>query len=104
MLKKVGNQLLSVIGGRSVHPISVRVGGFYKTPSKKMLVSLLPDLEKAYEEALKGIRWSASLFTDLYEQEEIAYECVALRDSEHYPMNHGKIVSTNGFDGTMDEF
>lgn len=104
MLKKMGNQLLSVIGGRSVHPISVRVGGFYKVPSKKMLMNLIPELEKAYEEALKGITWAVSLFTDSYEQDEIAYEYVSLRDSENYPMTHGKVLSTNGFEGTMDEF
>ncbi len=43
-LKKIGNQLLEVMGGRAVHPINVAVGGFHKAPRKEMLQSLLPDL------------------------------------------------------------
>jgi sulfhydrogenase subunit alpha len=104
MLKKAGNQLLSVIGGRPVHPISARVGGFYKVPSKKTLQKLLPDLEMAYEESLKGISWSASLFTRLSEHDEIAYECVALKHPQEYPMTHGRVVSTHGLDFAMEEF
>ena len=29
-LKKAGNRLMEVIGGRSVHPVKVRIGGFYR--------------------------------------------------------------------------
>ncbi len=31
-LKKIGNQILKTIGGRSVHPVNVCVGGFYRWP------------------------------------------------------------------------
>ncbi len=31
-LKKVGNDIVTVLGGREIHPINVRVGGFYKAP------------------------------------------------------------------------
>ena len=34
-MKKAGNAIVSLLGGREVHPINVRVGGFYKTPSKQ---------------------------------------------------------------------
>ena len=32
-LKKAGNLLLALLGGRSVHPVSVKVGGFSRVPS-----------------------------------------------------------------------
>ena len=34
-LKKIGNHLLEILGGRSTHPVSVCVGGFYKAPRRK---------------------------------------------------------------------
>ncbi len=33
-LKKAGRELMELLGGRSVHPINVRVGGFYRVPSR----------------------------------------------------------------------
>ena len=36
-MKKTGNEVMRVIGGREVHPINVRVGGFYRAPSKREL-------------------------------------------------------------------
>src|SRR5208337_958875 len=61
MFKKLGNDILTLLGGRPVHPISVRVGGFFSVPKRNKLSSLLPELEKAYEDSLQAIRWSASL-------------------------------------------
>src|SRR6202162_2400462 len=46
-LKKTGNQLMSVVGGREIHPINVRVGGWYRTPRKNELAPLVPKLERA---------------------------------------------------------
>src|SRR5271165_3390936 len=34
-LKKAGNEIVRLLGGREIHPINVRVGGFYKVPDKK---------------------------------------------------------------------
>src|SRR5262249_580495 len=36
-IKKAGNALIGLIGGREVHPINVRVGGFYRVPAKREL-------------------------------------------------------------------
>ncbi len=33
--KKLGNRILTILGGRPIHPLSVKVGGFYKVPDKK---------------------------------------------------------------------
>jgi coenzyme F420-reducing hydrogenase alpha subunit len=100
-LKRLGNKLLSIIGGRSVHPVSVRTGGFYKTPGKKELTQILPDLERAYERALEEIRWAASLpFSD----RTLETEYVALKHPDEYPMNSGRVVSNRGVDASMEGF
>lgn len=101
MFKKLGNRILTTLGGRPVHPVSVRVGGFYKTPGKNELISILPDLERAYEESLKGIKWAAGLgFID--QSRDMEY--VSLMHPDEYPMNEGHIVSNKGLDKPMDRF
>ena len=40
-LKKIGNDLVTLLGGREIHPINVKVGGFYKLPDKNELRKLL---------------------------------------------------------------
>ncbi len=100
-LKKLGNEILSVIGGRPIHPVSVRVGGFFRTPEKKALASLLPDLENAYAESLAAIKWASGLdFGDHL----LDTEFVSLGNAEEYPMNEGSIVSTKGLDTSAAGF
>ena len=44
-LKKAGNALVALLGGREIHPINVRVGGFYKVPTKRAeLFSLIESI------------------------------------------------------------
>jgi sulfhydrogenase subunit alpha len=94
--KKVGNQLIALIGGREVHPINVRVGGFYRAPERRALETLRDPLERARSEALETIRWVASLpFPEL----DPEYEFVALRaDDGRYPIEQGRIISSAGID------
>jgi len=104
LLRRLGNELLSIIGGRSVHPVSVRPGGFFRVPERKRLLGLLPLLERGYEEALEGIRWAASLFDKEEGQGEVQHEFVSLKDPEGYPMNRGKVISSDGREMTMKAF
>lgn len=99
--KRLGNRIMAIIGGRSIHPVSVKVGGFYKVPEKRDLVTLLPEIERAYEESLEGIKWAANLpFTG----SSLDRECVSLRHRDEYPMNEGDVVSNKGLDVPMDLF
>jgi coenzyme F420-reducing hydrogenase alpha subunit len=100
-LKKLGNQILTIIGGRSIHPVTVRTGGFYKAPEKKELTRVLPDLERAYENSLKEIRWAAGLPFDGRSRE---IEYVSLQHPDEYPMNEGCVVSNRGINTSMEEF
>jgi coenzyme F420-reducing hydrogenase alpha subunit len=95
MLKKAGNELMSLLGGREIHPINVRVGGFYRTPRRRELAPLVERLEWARDAALATVRWAASFdFPD----RERNYEFVALRHPDEYPFNEGRIVSNHGLD------
>ena len=94
-LKKVGNEVLTLLGGREIHPINVRVGGFYRTPTRAELRPLAERLAWAREAALATVRWVAGFeFPDF----ALDYEFVALRHPDEYALNEGRIVSTGGLD------
>jgi sulfhydrogenase subunit alpha len=94
-LKKLGNQLIEVVGGRPIHPVNVRVGGFYRAPAVEALTALLPELEWACDAARETLRLVATLPAPDIEHD---YEFVSLRHPDEYPMNEGRIVSSRGID------
>ena len=100
-LKKIGGEVMSLLGGREIHPINVRVGGFYRVPSKQELRAMLPALEKARESARETVRWAATFDFPDFEQD---YTFVALSHAHEYPMNEGRIVSNRGLDITAADY
>ncbi len=100
-LKKIGNRLVRVLGGREIHPVSAAVGGFYKVPTKQQLRELVEDLEWALGASLETVRWTAGLKFPDFEQD---YEFVALRPDKEYPLNEGRLVSNRGLDIDAAEF
>jgi sulfhydrogenase subunit alpha len=100
-LKKTGNEVMALLGGREIHPINVRVGGFYKTPRRRELLALAERLKRARDAALETVRWVAKFdFPDC----ERDYEFVALRHGKEYPFNEGRIVSNKGLDIEVREY
>jgi sulfhydrogenase subunit alpha len=100
-LKKVGNDIIDLIGGRSVHPINVRVGGFYRVPRKAEFEPLAEKLKWARDAALSTIRWVAGFKFPDFQQD---YEFVSLRHPREYPINEGRLVSSKGLDLAVREF
>ena len=94
-LKAAGNAIVTLLGGREVHPINVRVGGFYRVPTRIELEPLAARLHIARELALDTVRWVATLHFPDFEQD---YDFVALRHETEYPFNEGHIVSSSGLD------
>ena len=93
--KKTGNRVMEVIGGRSVHPVNTRVGGFYSAPAVEAIHSLLPDLERGEAQSIAALdAFSGFDFPDL----EVNYLFVALRHETDYPIAEGHIVSSSGLD------
>ena len=100
-LKKIGNRIVTLLGGREIHPISACVGGFYKAPTKYQLRELIDDLEWALDASLETARWTAGLEFPDFEQD---YEFVALRHPTEYPFNEGRLVSNRGLDIDAAEY
>ena len=100
-LKKAGNQVMTVVGGREIHPINVRVGGFYRAPAKSELQALVDPLERAREIALETVRWTAG-FT--FPERDVAGELVALSHPVDYAIERGRIVSDHGLDITPAQY
>jgi sulfhydrogenase subunit alpha len=100
-LKKIGNDLVSFLGGREIHPISAKVGGFYKVPAKAGLQEFVEPLTWAAEAARETVRWVAGFSFPDFEQD---YEFVSLRHPDEYPLNEGRLVSNRGLDIAIDEF
>lgn len=100
-LKKVGNEIVTLLGGREIHPINVRIGGFYKVPTKQELAPLAERLKWAREVALETVRWVTTLPFPEFEQD---YEFVALHHPDEYPFNEGRLVSNKGLDIAVREY
>ena len=100
-LKKAGNEIVALLGGREIHPINLRVGGFYRVPTKQELLPLAERLKWAREAALETVRWTATLPFPDFEQD---YEFVALRHPDEYAIIEGRLVSNKGLDIAIDAF
>jgi sulfhydrogenase subunit alpha len=59
-LKKLGNLVQELVGGRAIHPINPVIGGFGVIPTNEQLIDLKSKLEKGLQNAL--------LTVDLYEK------------------------------------
>ncbi|MCB2060051.1 MAG: Ni/Fe hydrogenase subunit alpha [Novosphingobium sp.] len=100
-LKKAGNSLMALLGGREIHPVNLRPGGFYRVPSKKELAPISDDLKRARDLAVELVHWVASFPFPDFEQD---YEFVALRHPDEYPITGGRIVSSCDIDIAIAEF
>ncbi len=94
-LKRIGNLLMETVGGRSVHPVNVRVGGFYRAPDRSAVLALAEPLRRARDAALATTEWVASFeFPDV----ENDYRFVALHGEHAYPIESGRVASSEGLD------
>ena len=100
-LKKIGNSLMEVVGGRSVHPVNTRVGGFYSAPDKAKVKALLPELEWGIQAA----RDVALAFAEFhFPDDEHDYTFVSLKDPDTYAICEGRLVSNRGLDIAVEDF
>ena len=92
-LKKAGNALMTLVGGRAIHPVNVRVGGFYRLPTPQELRGIRPALERARDDAVETVRLVAGFdFPDMVQHQEY----VALRSPHGYPLEGGSVVTSTG--------
>jgi sulfhydrogenase subunit alpha len=100
-LRRVANSVMETVGGRSVHPVNVRVGGFYRAPSADELAPLAEQLRRALDLALDTVRWVAGFnFPDF----SCDHELMALRDPGRYPIERGTVVTGGGLEFAAADF
>lgn len=101
-LKKVGNDLMTLLGGREIHPINVRIGGFYRAPDERELAPIAERLAWAREAAEETVRWVSGFTFPAWERD---YELVSVRATQPvYPIEEGTIVSSGGLRLRADEY
>jgi len=100
-LKKAGNDLIEALGGRAVHPINVRVGGFYRAPTGREVRSWREPLLRARDAAVETVRWVAGFEFPDFEHDH-AY--LALRHPDRYAIERGRLVTTTGLDAPVASF
>ncbi|MGV1088277.1 MAG: Ni/Fe hydrogenase subunit alpha [Mycobacterium sp.] len=99
-LKKAGNRLQEVVGGRAIHPVNVKVGGFYSVPTAADLKPMAEELRRALDHALDTVRWVAGFdFPDL----TVDHELLALT-GDTYALENGTIARSAGAVFPVAEF
>ncbi|HWT48610.1 MAG TPA: Ni/Fe hydrogenase subunit alpha [Mycobacterium sp.] len=100
-LKKAGNRLMEFVGGRAIHPINVRLGGFYSVPSRSQFAPLAEQLRRALDDAVATVEWVSGFdFPDL----ELDHEMLALSQAGRYPIENGVIARSAGQAFPVAEF
>lgn len=100
-LKKAGNAILEFLGGRAIHPVNVRVGGFYRVPAPSELTPLAERLRRALDLALGTVQWAASFdFPEL----ELGHDLLSTHDPGRYPIESGSLRSATGLSFPVSEF
>jgi len=94
-IKRAGNLVMETVGQRAIHPVNVRVGGFYKSPSHEEVGALAEPLRRARDAALASVEWVAGFdFPDIGAD----YRFVSLLGSDHYPIESGRIATSDGLE------
>ena len=100
-LKKVGNSVMECIGGRAVHPVNTRVGGFYRAPDTAAVRALIPELDWGAEAARDlALEFAGFEFPD----DDYDYHFVSLIHPDRYPIIEGRIGSSRGLDIAVEEY
>jgi sulfhydrogenase subunit alpha len=100
-LKKTGNEVIEAIGGRAIHPVNVRVGGFYRTPAPGELAPLRERLRRALDPALAVVEWVAGFEFPDFEHD---HEMLALVEPDRYAIESGSVATTGGLKFAVRQF
>ena len=100
-LQGLGNRIMRVLGGRSVHPVNSCVGGLYGAPSMADIEDLRETLKASLDEAYELIYWVSHIPMPTAEQDFIS---VAMQHPHEYPMNEGRIISSHGLNIDIADF
>lgn len=95
-LKQSADQLIALLGGRPIHPVGVRIGGFFATPSRQALTTLAPTLQRSYENSLRALQWATALPFPFQEGDDQDCPYLALSHPTEYPLFDGVLRTSRG--------
>jgi len=93
-LKKLGNTIQEMIGGRAVHPVNAVIGGFGKLPDKELLLDLKKQLEKGLQQASASIDLMATLKIPSFTESLTVYAALDSTDGKYSFFGDRIILST----------
>ncbi|MEV5508208.1 Ni/Fe hydrogenase subunit alpha [Streptomyces orinoci] len=85
-IKQAGNAIVELLGGRSIHPVNIRVGGFHRVPGRAELRALAERLRPARDDALAALRWVAGFD---FPEAECQADLFALAEPDCYAIDGG---------------
>lgn len=91
-LKSLANELCALVGGRHIHPITLKIGCFSKNPEQKDLIAFKEKIIKARPEIEKTVEFFRNLKTPEFERET---EYVSLTCPDEYALYDGNIKSSD---------
>jgi coenzyme F420-reducing hydrogenase alpha subunit len=100
-LKKAGNAILTLVGGRAIHPVNVRVGGFYRAPTRAELAELRAVLDQAVADAIATVDWVAGFDVPDFTHD---HELLALVEPGRYAIESGTPRTDRGLSFDVGDF
>ncbi len=99
-LKTLANDLCALIGGRHIHPITLKIGSFSKIPELKDLEAFKKRIEESRDEIDETVKFFKNLQTPEFERET---EYISLTNPSEYALYDGNIKSSdNGETAPVD--
>lgn len=100
-LQALGNKIISFCGGRSVHPIGVKVGGFFHSPETGKAKELLEACLQLLPAAKELLLWTTRLKLPESKQKLCS---VALHNPHEYAINTGELHTSEGDKIPVNEY
>ncbi|MDP3057649.1 MAG: Ni/Fe hydrogenase subunit alpha [bacterium] len=100
-LRDFGNRIIEVIGGRTIHPLTPKVGGFTKLPDTKKLAQLLAEIPQNMAAAKKMLNVISGVPLPKFNR---STNYVALHDNIGYLPYEGMISSTQNHPMSVEKF
>ena len=101
-MKRLGDKVVEIIGGRAIHPVTPAVGGFLSIPENEILRELISDLKGMLPTALETVElFSGFKYPSLKRNTE--YLAVKNDDKIAY-IKGNKIFSNTEFESDIDNY
>lgn len=92
-VRKFAIDLVELIGGRIVHPLTMQVGGFKKLPSSAEVNGLMKNYQSVFEDALFVAKFAQKIKYPNFTRQT---EFISLSDPKEYEVLQGSIITSTG--------